>query len=143
MTIIAYRDGVLAADTAIVAGDTMLPDCIVKIVKDRGSLAGAAGSATYNHAFLAWFLGHELGEPPTPVKDDGLFDIGIIVRPDGTIERHEPGGKFVITPVYYAVGSGEDVALGAFFAGADAEQACAAAIAHDTSCGGKITVLRA
>lgn len=141
MTTIAYRNGCLAADTAILNGYNILGDAIVKIASDHGCLAGAAGDAGYCAAFLRWFRNGEQGDPPKAGKEDGNFDSGIIVRPDGSIDRHEIGGWHTIRPRYYALGSGRDHAFGAMFAGADAETAVRAAIEHDPGTAGSITVL--
>ena len=142
MTTIVYRDGTLAADTRAMIGDNILGS-VVKIARNsNGDLAGAAGLASYNYAFLKWFTGMENGPPPTASKDDNNFDRGVIFRKNGRIEVFEPTGLFIMTAPYYAFGSGKPEAVGAMFMGATAEQAVEAAIAHDRDTGGEITVLR-
>lgn len=144
MTVIAYRDGVLAADTLATAGDSKIGSAIKIARNSNGDLAGAAGLASYNHAFLKWFTGLESGQPPEardePSKD--IYDRGVIFRKNGQIEVFEPSGKHTATAPYYAFGSGRPEALGAMHAGASAEGAVRAAMAHDKNCGGDITVLR-
>ena len=142
MTTIAYRNGILAADTrAIIGGSTM--GSINKIAKNfGGSLAGAGGNAGYNYAFIEWFRNGEEGIPPEAKVTDNALDRGVIFRVDGKIEVYEPDGKFMIKAPYYALGSGMDVALGAMFMGATAEQAVQAAIAHDNGTGGDVLVLK-
>lgn len=143
MTTIAYRNGILAADARACAGDNIIGN-VVKIARNKvGDLAGAAGLASYNFAFLEWFRNAEQGEPPKASKDDGNYDRGTIFRVDGRIEVYEPTGKHCLgmTP-YYALGSGRPEALGAMFVGADAEMAVKAAAAHDINTGGPITILR-
>ena len=142
MTTIAYRSGMLAADTAVLNGYNILGDAMVKIAKHHGCLAGATGTAGYCAAFLKWFCGGEQDAPPKAEKDNDNYDTGIIVRPDGSIDRHELSGWHTLRPRYYAVGSGRDHAFGAMFAGATAEQAVRAAIEHDPGTAGSVTVLR-
>jgi ATP-dependent HslUV protease subunit HslV len=66
----------------------------------------------------------------------------VIYRRSGTIDVFEPRGKFAMNAPFYAFGSGKEPALGAMFAGADAETAIEAAIQFDPHTGGEITVLR-
>lgn len=142
MTTIAYRDGTLAADTRATVGDNVLGN-VIKIARNsNGDLAGAAGMASYSYTFLKWFTSLETGEPPQAVKDDQTFDRGVIFRKTGQIIVFEPTGRYECTAPYYALGSGRPEALGAMFAGADAETAIKAAAAHDANTGGNITVLR-
>jgi ATP-dependent HslUV protease subunit HslV len=142
LTTIVYRDGVLAADTQAMAGDNKLGS-VIKIARNKnGDLAGAAGLATYNYAFIRWFTGMESGEPPKATKDDNSYDRAVIFRKTGRIEVYEPTGMYIVASPYYAFGSGKPEALGALFAGADAELAVRAAMAHDSGTGGEVTVLR-
>lgn len=143
MTTIAYRDGAIAADTSTCAGGSMVGR-VVKIARNAtGDLAGAAGDAWYCRAFLAWFEGGEKGSVPEGKSEHDGFDRGCIFRRDGSIEVYEPRGMFTMTAPYYALGSGKAEALGAMFAGADAEIAVRAAVEHDPHTGGDVVVLRA
>ena len=141
MTTIAYRAGVLAADTGMTVGGSRLGS-IVKIARrEDGALAGAAGNAWYSAAFLAWFLGGASGAPPEAKLDQSNIDRGVIFLADGTIEVFEPGGSFKLTAPYFAFGAGRPEALGAMHAGASAVGAVQAAIEHDEHTFGDITVL--
>lgn len=142
MTTIAYRDGVLAADTMMCSGG-VLSGRSTKIVRRRdGTMCGAAGGATYGEAFKRWVLNGERRKPPKATQGDGWFDRGAIFRPDGKIVVFEPDGAFEVEAAYYALGSGKEAALGAMFAGADAVTAVRAAIEHDPHTGGDVTVLK-
>lgn len=141
MTTIAYRDGVLAADTAVCQGGLMLGS-MIKIVRGKnGDLAGSVGDAVFNWAFSTWFLGGEEGPAPEAKQEDS-FDRGVIFRKSGLIDLFEPRGWFQASAPYFAFGSGREVALGAMFAGADAAVAVEAAIEFDPHSGGTVTVLR-
>lgn len=142
MSTIAYRDGVLAADTAAFRGNTVV--CGIRKIDRRadGTLVGAVGMAGFAAAFRAWVLNGETGPRPEPGNTETSSDAGLIVRPDGPLEVHEEGGVLLLDVPYYALGAGRDQALGAMFAGAPAQVAIAAAIAHDIYTAGEITVLR-
>lgn len=142
MTTIAYRDGVLAADTGMIAGDSRIGH-IIKIVRGpTGNLGGAAGTAGYCEAFKKWVLGGEVEEPPVPKSTERYLDRGVVFHSDGRIDVHEDVGRFQVTSPYYAFGSGRAEALGAMFAGADAATAVCAAIQHEGGTYGDVTVLR-
>jgi 20S proteasome alpha/beta subunit len=142
MTTIAYKDGVLAADTAMCLGGVMTGS-VVKIARRAdGDMCGSAGDAAYNAAFTEWFLRGEEDAPPTAKQEEGTFDRGVIFRRTGKIDVFEPRGKFTVKASYFAIGSGKESALGAMFAGADAEMAVRAAILFDPHTDGEITVLK-
>lgn len=140
MTTVAWRGGVMAADTMMTFGSTLIDGRIKIARRDDGALIGAAGLCGRSEAFRAWALGGEVGNAPD-MKDS----TGIIVEPDGAVRVFdgEENGSYTIRPPYFAIGSGTDHALGAMFAGASAETAVRAAILHDKSSGGAVTVIRA
>ena len=142
MTTIAYRNRILAADTSMISSYNIMPRAMTKITADHGCLAGAAGSASYAAAFLRWFRTGEAGDPPKAVRDDNSHDMGMIVRPDGSVTVYDSGGWYEFRTEYFAMGSGRDQAFGAMFAGANAEGAVRAAIAHDPGTAGDVDVLR-
>lgn len=138
MTTIAYRSGVLAADTGTTVGGTRIGDTSKIGRAVDGSLYGAAGRSTYASAFREWAHDMRCGTPPEAIVDGNYCDRGLIVYPDGRIEIYEQGGKFTVAAPYYAMGSGRCEALGAMHAGGDAEAAIRAAMAHDESTYGHI-----
>lgn len=142
MTTIAYRDGVLAADTGMTVGAVLLGHTTKIVRRADNDMAGSAGDAAYAAAFLDWFMNGEIGSPPEAKEDSDYFDRGIIFRADGTIMVFEPRGRFPIRAKYYAFGSGREFAIGAMYTGANAAQAVLAAIAHDPHTNGDVTVLR-
>lgn len=143
MTTIAYRNGVLAADTAAHIGNSFYATVKKICRRSDGDMAAASGEASYNAEFCKWFMGGEAGDPPKAGESERYLDRGAIFRQSGEIEIFEPGGRFVITAPYAAFGCGMDFALGAMFAGADAETAVRAAIQHDPYTAGNVVVLRA
>lgn len=143
MTTIAYRDGVIAADTLACSGN--LADLFVaKIAARAGVLAGATGTSAMCMAFRDWFRRGMVGDPPSPVnpadKDDGYT--GVIFPGANVVLMWNDAGWLKAEAPYYAAGSGREIALGALAVGASAEEAVRAASRHDTHTGGEITVLR-
>lgn len=140
MTTVAYRNGVIAADTGLTGGS--LQDCeIDKIVKrEDGAVAGAAGAAGeawWIVAFLEWF---KTSKGDAPVSKD--FNTGLIVDRRRKITLVESGDgvarPYQIRAKYYAIGSGRQIATGALFVGAHPIDAVKAAMAHDDGTYGKI-----
>lgn len=143
MTTIAYRSGVLAADTAMSRGGTHMGGIGKIIRRDDGAMAAIVGVAALQGPFFHWFITGEGGDNPTVPNDGDVAATGLIFRPGGLVEVYECGGHYAFTPdPYMAIGSGRDAALGAMFAGADPETAVRAAIAHDHGTGGEVVVLR-
>lgn len=137
MTIVVYRDGVMAADTACWTGDIMVGHRRKIVRSPAGHLAGGAGESTLTERFRAWVCAGCPGDLPDLSGD---FN-GLLVQPDGTCARVRQS----VTPLdapYYAIGIGEDVAAGALAMGATAEQAVRVAIACHAYCGGDVQVER-
>ena len=90
MTTIAYRNGVIAADTGLSTGP-LLDSHIEKIAKHRdGSVAGASGEAWWITAFLQWFKnGGEM--PVMPGKD---YSFGIVINKRRAVTLYESAEGF-------------------------------------------------
>lgn len=136
MTVIAIKDGVIAADSASSANDriTHYTDKIFPVRPEHGGGYVAASGA--------WALGQaaarqyaETGTVP-PEKSD-QFNLHLL-RPNGTTARCEDGAWFDVDAPFMAGGSGADFAAGAMAAGASAEDAIRLACQHMNFCGGKI-----
>lgn len=140
MTTVAYRDGVLAADTLLTWGSNR-DGFGVKIARRGPVLAGASGCVSRAQAFVDWFKAGMTGkEPDMGDKEDPAF--GYIITPDDRFLMLGPHGWEVSRDEYLSFGSGGDFASGAMAMGATAEEAVIVAIKHDTKSGGEITVLR-
>ena len=139
MTTVAYRHGIMAADTRMIQGSAIIGD-FVKIVRRKdGVLAGAAGDAGWAQAFHRWFLDGEKGDYPMLEENSK----GVIVRGRRKqVEMLEQGGWIIFKPPFFAMGSGKEFALGAMAQGATAEQAVDVAMRFDPGSGGQIMVLR-
>ncbi len=147
MTTIAYRNGVIAADTHIWGNGTLM-GFVTKIARnDTGDLAGACGTGFHAAQFLDWFRDGEKGDAPHPVPVSEQIPIkcrAIIIRSTGTkvVEMYEDGDMHQYVTEYVAIGSGRDIAYGGMFHGVSAMRAVAAAITLDESTGGSVEFYR-
>jgi ATP-dependent protease HslVU (ClpYQ) peptidase subunit len=142
MTTIAYRDGVLAADTQVTCGGTV--DGWTRKAFRKGRLLYAVSGGTgLANAFRSWVEGGMIGEAPSlKGADDDKDSAHGFLFPGGNrvVWRYNDVWTSHKAP-FFAAGSGSEIALGAMLAGATAEQAVRAAAERDTSTGGEITVL--
>lgn len=139
MTTIAYRDGVLAADTLELASGCSVIGYGRKIWRlEDGTLVASIGEAPMGDAVKHWLEHGQEGEAPTMAGE------AMVIFPDGHMEAFsgENRQRNYPTAPFYAWGSGADVALGAMHMGATAVQAVEAAIRWNVHTGGEITVLR-
>ena len=139
MTVIAYRDGIMAADSQVTdTGADMVYGEIDKIVSINGWMAGAAQSVIHTQQFFRWLRGSK-------TEPDWESLHGLVVRPDGRVFEFDHA-KTPFEMRYQhgvAIGSGNRFAVAAMMAGADAVRAVEIAIALDSGCGGPITTLQA
>lgn len=136
MTTIAYRGGVLAADTQVNSGNGNRAGSVHKIGATKDGYRWAfSGALQMQAACVSWAERRE-GLPP---EIDGVF---ILIDPAGRHREWWGQGWLEVADPQAAWGSGERIARGAMFAGASAVEAVRAAIALDPESGGKITVLR-
>jgi hypothetical protein len=144
MTVVAYRDGVMASDSGAWMGDAS-HGWAEKLARGMGgALYGVAGRAAQCEEFLAWVRAGERGEHPTPAPtDNGSSFIVLVSQRDGTVEVITAHGRerYRDAP-YFAIGAGAPTAFGALHAGATAEGAIAAAIEHGSNAHGSIRSIR-
>lgn len=148
MTIIAYKDGVIAADTLAMNGSLNM-GFVCKVTRNKaGDLAGSSGDLGWCQAFNQWFEEGEDGPMPTMTYATETSDQGLVVR------KGKPGAVWVLyshkfppcrivihKSAGFAIGSGKAEAMGAMHAGGNAIEAVKAAITLDDSCGGDINVI--
>lgn len=137
MTTIAYRDGVLAADT-LATKDGMRTGQVSKIRRlPSGELAATLGDAGCAIKLRQWVEAGRAGDQPN--LEGGAV---IIISRDGEVEVLENGGSCSegVAP-FYAWGCGAPLAIGAMAHGATSEQAVRIAIEYDTLTGGAVTTL--
>lgn len=147
MTVIAYRDGVLAADTAFYINGVVV-GMGPKVFEHAGWLFGSCGVSGWNPDVRRVIdhlddsgRGHpsDFTWPTFPVDWSCL-----LVSPEGEVSdigdgtsRWEP-----FRTEFLAIGAGAEIATGAMDQGASAEEACLAAVRRSSRCGGVVTALR-
>ena len=138
MTTIAYRNGVLASDSASTV-ELAHTNGVRKIFRlSDGSLIGFSGTLS---RFLKWLEWHEDEDGPEP----SLMETNAIrVWPNGRLATIENGAiiNHLKRSDYAAIGTGSEFALGAMAHGAGARAAVAAAIQHDALSRGPVVSLR-
>lgn len=144
MTVIAYRDGVMAADTGAIFSGVVSAGHRKIVRGPDGTLAGASGQMVPASQWLDWIAGGERGAEPAPDRlndgEESTFT-ALLVRPDGRVWMVEGGGRVEVTAPYHSLGAGMEAALGAMFSGASAEIAAKAAVYHTTGCGGEVVTV--
>ena len=141
MTVIVWDGKHLVADKQATEGGVLQTVTKVRKItsgKHRGWLIGAAGATAQCNMMMGWF---EAGADPNKFphalqKEDGFASHLIAISPQGVVHKYE----FVPFPIvfedmFYASGSGRDLAIGALAMGADAVQAAEIACTYCTECG--------
>lgn len=141
MTTIAYRSGIISADSQI-SYSTFHNGTREKIAVKGAYLVALAGQTWLRNMLEKWA---EEGCPEDNVPDvlidnDDKFE-AIFIDKDGNCFHHESGFLVPVIADYCAIGSGAMFAMGAMAHGATAEEAVAAAALHDKSTGGNIQSL--
>jgi len=143
MSVVAYRDGVLAADSRAYGGKWCAsPGAKRKIhrLEDGTRIGITSGIVGMPERFLAWLAA---GADPK-AWGEGAPDLrALIIKPGGEVFLVDDGLHFSgpIECEFYAIGSGGDFALGAMAAGMPAREAVGIACQFDQHCGGPVTVL--
>lgn len=135
MTVIVYRDGIMAADSGAFSASTKCSHANKIARGPDGSLYGVTGNSAEGETYLRWVRAGMEGEPPVirrtkEADNEDAFHV-LRVRPGCDPERLTGYGVETWEGASYAaMGSAADVALGALHAGATAEAAVLAAIEH-------------
>lgn len=138
MTVIAFRDGIMASDTQLVPSGHGV--CKLARLPD-GSVAGGAGLWAKVWAGLSYLAdgGSLDGKGEKPDVEGAEF---LIARPDGSvwiIEEQFPA--YPVLTARTAIGSGEDFARMAMEFGLSAADAVAKTIAMSPMCGGAVQTI--
>lgn len=126
MTTIAYKDGMIAADTGSWCGEIYDGTC-QKLFQHKDHVTGVCGGAADGDAYLEWI---NAGCPdPRPTYVENLPEVALlrVYYDHRTIHIYEKGARL---PVIVqndigcaAIGHGREIALGAMHAGASAKEA--------------------
>ena len=135
MTCVAYRSGVIAADSMSVVEEVKM-DNEVKVARRKGHLFGLAGNVMPPmEAAISWYFNKKRGKF-SPYK----FSLLVITPDEKVFDIDQNNGVSAIVAPFYAIGSGAIGAMCAMETGATAEQAVAACIKWCEGIGGKVIV---
>jgi len=136
MTTVAWKDGVVAADTQATSEYGAITGHFVKIeLLENGSILAMLGDACTAYPLRDWFLGDRDKDQP----GKGMI---VVFKRDGRHLLYNDGGWQILAPAAFrAFGSGGELALGAMAAGASAKEAVEIAIRLNVHTGGEVTVL--
>lgn len=143
MTVVAFRDDVLASDSLSTSVHGWRTGALQKIY-DLGSgvFAATVGYAPHALELLAWFRAGRTVTQPAALDDDRTGTL-VVFEPHGEIVIYENGCQQPEgVALFHAYGAGAEIAIGAMHMGATAEEAVLAGIEHHTQCGGPVQVLR-
>lgn len=149
MTTIAYRDGVMAADTmGSWSGDINFG--VPKLAKTDRFLMGFSGAYAFAHPMYDWILGKE-DQPmrdfykSPPDFDPGSSGITVLLAEITTGElwyfAADGNGNRLFGKKFESIGSGARFALGAMQVGATAAEAVRAATCLDDGTGGDVVMI--
>lgn len=136
MTTIAYRDGVLAADTLITENLRAIGNArkLFTLRSERGTVAWAVtGTLIAMREVDDWIVGGMVGRHPQMKTSENACSTAVIFASRKgeaqivMITMDEHGIDWMYAPEYHAIGSGAPLALGAMAAGATAQEAVVAA----------------
>ena len=137
ITTIAYRNGILAADTQAEAGGWIVPGEVGKIRRiDADTVAAVTGDWGCIEPWLKWYAGDR--SSPYDLGEDSRI---ILAHARDGLTIYQGKGWFKVTAPFAAWGSGWPAAVAAMHMGADAKRAIEVAMLCDPSTGGEVQVV--
>jgi ATP-dependent protease HslVU (ClpYQ) peptidase subunit len=137
MTIIAYRDGVMAADTCVT--DSFITNGM-KLHKKSGHIIGFCGDVAQALVFVDWFFNQKKNRKPDLASETGWE--ALVLNKDGVTTWDRSLRPIPMDDHFYAIGSGATLAMGAMEHGASAKKAVEIACKRDPYCRLPVTVMR-
>lgn len=140
MTIICFRDGVLAADKRSV--NHFRPTTVTKIFRIGDSLTAVSGDLVKGLEIIEWIkAGRKDDELPAFQRSLDQF-VPVLLASHGGLQLFENSPiPFRIEEPFFAMGSGRDYALMAMHLGRDAKEAVRLTCEMTTCCGNGIDTL--
>jgi len=135
MTTIAYRDGVLAADTQMSYGDTSISTPDLKLFIAGKFAVAVCGDCRMIPTIKRWFEDYNCHPKEAPERLwDENFDV-LAMDANGSLFMLLADELYDLPCDFFAIGSGRLLALGAMEYGASAPRAVEVAAAHDVYTG--------
>lgn len=144
MTIIVYRDGLLAADTSTWQGSIMVDDNAQKIVRvPSGHLVACAGQLTGITLFRDWAAGGFKDNKRPPEQPEDQFG-ALVIDTDGIpYSFNHTMQRYPVKPTEWAVeGSHVEFLTALMIAGKSAVEAVEIGIKHLAWAGGRVFTMR-
>lgn len=139
MTCIAYKDGILAADTLMVNCDRK--GYTNKLFTHGNEAIALCGDFARALEMLEWYQAGAVTANFPAKRDENDFGRLVIATDCGVCTYENRPYPVIHTERFVAYGTGADFAVGAMAMGASAEQAVKVAIEHCASCGGVVESL--
>jgi hypothetical protein len=136
VTVIACRDGIVAADSRVTyeseAGGTRVSKCF-KLYRKAGDIIALSGETAPGLVFLDWY-GTKKAAPSVLIDGEADFQ-ALVLTKQGMFEYDKwCRGEKMRHGKFWSSGCGAKAALGAMHAGASARQAVAIACKIDPFC---------
>lgn len=149
MTTIAYRNGILAADTMVSYGSFrngyVNKIRVLDMLRDGRTekiMIAMSGTIWTLQPMIEWIEnGAEQDDIPHRLLSHSNDFSCVMVTGDGQLYEFNEGYFIECGVQYHAIGSGAQFALGAMAVGVGAPEAVKAAMEHDKASGGEITVM--
>lgn len=136
MTVIAYRDGVMAADSRV-TGNFVTTG--IKLYRKNSRIIGFAGDLHQALVFVDWYFDNKQRKPDLANESDWY---ALVASSDGLEEWNHALRPVQIMDRFYAIGSGAEIAMGAMEAGASAKRAAEIACKRADGCGLPVVTMR-
>lgn len=136
MTLIVYKDGIMAGDTGSWRGSIKTAEAIKVFKTPTGWLVGFAGDSNQIEILRAWMMDGMHGNPPK-VKDCGA----LLVSPEGEKFHYATGLISTANSDNLAMGCGEEFVHGAMYSGLSAPEAIQLAIKHVAYVSGAVSTV--
>jgi ATP-dependent protease HslVU (ClpYQ) peptidase subunit len=141
MTVIAYRDGVIAADSRVTVegkeSGIRFFDSSVKLFRKDGCIIATAGASAPGIVFTRWY-GSRSKKPPEAITDQKSEWTCLVLDKTGLWEWDSSLEPEQVLEKFYAIGTGCKAALGAMYMNATAVEAVQIACMIDPNCGGPV-----
>jgi ATP-dependent protease HslVU (ClpYQ) peptidase subunit len=145
MTVIAYRDGVIAADSRVTVegkeSGIRFFDSSIKLFRKDGCIIATAGASAPGIVFVRWY-GTRPKKPPEAITDAKVDWTCLVLDKTGLWEWDSSLEPEQVLEPFYAIGTGCKAALGAMYMHATAVEAVQIACLIDPNCGGKVQTMR-
>lgn len=136
MTILAFKDGILAADKMAVHSDRAIT--VTKIFRWHNWLLGVSGDYVKGLEMIEWFKSGRVPSGLPSFQRTNDFAPLLAIGPEGILRYEDSVAPMRVEEKTFAVGSGRDYAIAAMHLGLSAVDAVRVASELCNSCGNGI-----